>query len=144
MERDNEGNPISKDQWKDSDEFKDLFGVKTETATKGKKSFSWQVSKNERMFNNSITANAEEFASGQRGSPIERTLHKLWDANLFEESRVETLTGQTKEAMNNWYDEFVFDTRMSENNLKESSNMLKSNVLKTTFDINGKINLIKL
>jgi len=143
MKRDNEGNPISKDQWKDSKEFQDLFGVKTETSTKGKKSFSWQVSKNERMFNNSITANAEEFASGQRGSPIERTLHKLWDANLFEESRVETLTGQTKEAMNNWYDEFVFDTRMSENNLKESSNMLKSNVLKTTFDINGKINLIK-
>ena len=67
----------------------------------------------------------------------------MWDANIFEESRVETLTGQTKEAMNDWYDEFVFDSRMSEDNLKQSSNMLKSNVLQTTFDINQKINLIK-
>jgi len=143
MERDNDGNPLSKDKWKDSEEFKQLFGVVPMTAKKGKKSFSWQVSKNEKMFNNSITKNSQEFASGERGSPIERTLHKLWDANLFEETRVETLTGQTKEAMNNWYDELVFDTRMDENNLKESSNMLKSNVLETTFDINKKINLIK-
>ncbi len=140
---DNEGNAINKDKWKDSEEFKQLFGVATETATKGKNTFSWQVTKNEKMFNNTITKNSKEFASGERGSPIERTLHRLWDANIFEESRVETLTGQTKEAMNDWYDEFVFDSRMSEDNLKQSSNMLKSNVLQTTFDINQKINLIK-
>ena len=141
LETDNEGNFTNKDKWKDSKEFKELFGVENKKSDDGK--ITWQVTNNDRMFPNTVERQSRDFAKGKRGSPIERTLWKLWDANIFEETRVETLTGEAKEYLNNWYDEFVFDDRMQDGELETSSRILKSNVLKTTWGINQKMDLIK-
>mgnify|MGYP003132048306 FL=1 len=141
LTRDNEGNIINKDKWKESKEFKTIFGVKDKTSDDGK--FTWQITDNEKMFNNVITEHSKQFATGKRGSPVERTLYQLVDANLFGETRVETLTGEPKEFLNNWYDEFVFDSRMDDREMTNSIGILKSNVLKTAADVNKKIDLIK-
>ena len=138
---DKDGNITNKDKWKDSEEFKILFGVQDKVSDDGE--ITWQITNNDRMFPNTVERQSRGFAEGKRGSPIERTLWKLWDANLFEESRVETLTGKAREYLNDWYDEFVFDNRMEDKELDISSRILKSNVLKTTWDINKKIDLIK-
>tara|TARA_R100001082_G_scaffold42170_1_gene22451 strand:- start:4007 stop:12673 length:8667 start_codon:yes stop_codon:yes gene_type:complete len=138
---DKDGNITNKDKWKDSNEFISLFGVEDRVSDDGK--IKWKVTNNDKMFPNAVERQSRGFAEGKRGSPIERTLWKLWDANLFEETRVETLTGKAREYLNDWYDEFVFDNRMENKELDTSSRILKSNVLKTTWDINKKIDLIK-
>ena len=45
---------------------------------------------------NTIVNNSLEFAKGQRGSPVERTIWKLHDANIFNQTKVETLTSSWK------------------------------------------------
>ena len=136
-----DGEPMNKDRWKTSKEFNELFGVEPRQNEDG--TVKWQVTANERMFPNAVEKNSKEFTEGKRGSPIERTLHKVWDANIFEETRVEGVTGQAREYLNNWYDEFVFDNRMNNTELETATNLLKSNVFKTAQSINQKVNLIK-
>jgi len=147
LARDKQNKLINKQKFKDTEEFKELFGVQNKAFTdqdgKPIEGKFYQVSTNEKMFDNTVKNNSQEFSEGRRGSPIERTLHKLWDANIFEETRVETLTGQAKEYMNRWYDEFVFDETKGKEEIETSSKRLKDNVLKTLTSVNQKINFIK-
>ena len=127
------------ENWYKSPEFISLFGVKTNK----KGDNVWFTSENDKMFMNTVTTHSKEFSEGRRGSPIERTLWKLHDANIFEQTKVETLTGDVKRYMDDWYNEYVSDPRTTNQELSESSARLSENVLKTAFDINRRVSLIQ-
>ena len=131
-------NAKKSDKWHNSGEFDKLFGVKTNT----KGDNLWFTSENENMFMNTIVNNSLEFAKGQRGSPVERTIWKLHDANIFNQTKVETLTGDVKRYMDDWYNEYTSDPRANNAELKNSSERFRDNVLKTAFDINKRVSLI--
>ena len=125
-------NPNSK-KWYDSNEFKALFGVKTNTREINGKNKVWYTSEYERMIDNTVTNNAVEYSNGERGSPTERILHRLYDADIFKQTRAESLTGDARRYMDDWYAELIGDPTMSGKEAADRADVLTNQVLTSKF-----------
>ena len=134
-------NPNSK-KWYDSNEFKALFGVKTNTREINGKNKVWYTSENERMIDNTVTNNAVEYSNGERGSPTERILHRLYDADIFKQTRAESLTGDARRYMDDWYAELIGDPTMSGKEAADRADVLTNQVLTSKFDVDRRVALI--
>ena len=135
----------SKAKWWQEKEFKDLFGThkasfKVSAKTKAGKKYKKDVFLPQReIFDNTVKAHSIEYADGQRGAPIERLMHKVWDSKIFDETSHHQLVGEGRLLMDNWYNELVGG---SIDDAGRAADVLTTNVKKAAFAINKKVDLI--
>ena len=137
---------IYKKRWRDDPEFKALFGVKEKQAFKGKgkkkQRFTYSTATNKDMFDATVDGNAKSFGEGTRGSPIERILYRVYDSNLFDETRHANITGEPKRLMDAWYSELIGDINMTPEQRSANADRFTAGVQRATWDFNRKVDLI--
>lgn len=136
-------NPKKGKWWQDND-FKKLFGVVTHPAkqVRGQWKKAWYSSENNKMFPDDVTQKAEGITKGEVGSSMERILQKVYDANLFEETRSDLLVGDYKAQMDSWYNEMISDPTASPTSKNDRSDRFTEQIIGGVFDINRKVALI--
>ena len=128
-------------KWWTQKEFKDLFGTSEPAYTvKGQDGKEKRVfAPTKTIFDNTVVENGKEFSRGERGAPIERIFNEVYRSNIFDETRHHQLTGEGREIMDTWYNELVGG---NVEDISRAADVLTNNVMKKSFDINKKVNLV--
>ena len=142
--KDSAGNPFYNDG-----QFKNMFGVQKSTYQKYDKKLKKMVDKtvykpgaggifvdeSQQIKNNSVA-----ISEGKRGGVLERSLHRVWDADIFGNRKDAGLeasfndTGNMVQYMNRWYDQLRTGD-ISE--YSGSVDALQGNIMKTVTDYNS-------
>ena len=146
--KDRNGRLINKSKWKNDLEFQSLFNISDPIPYKGKndkgenRKGTYRVS-NSLMFNPTVKQNSESYGNGSRGSAVERALYQIYDANLFGDTKDESLTGESRKILDNWYNEMISDPDKPLSDIKKDGDNLTNNLKREVGRINKHINTIK-
>ena len=135
--RRNPDNP--KQKWGQTQEFKDLFRVKSGTYKDTDGNDKTYYKPSYRIVDETVHKNAVEVSDGKRGSVIDRLAVRLHESDPFSQTRVKGMTGDVRKLMDDWYGQLM------EGTLEDHSSAIdrfQYEIQKGAFDHNNKIKLI--
>jgi len=137
--------PNSK-KWRDDPEFDSIFGVRELGGGKNEK---WKYSKQKKkrywkptqqIVRSDTKVRGEQYADGQRGSVIDRITWNLLEADVFNQTKNEGLTGGARGMVEDWYAQMHGGRRAD---MAHEIDRLNDNIIKGSFSHNKKVAIIE-